>query len=180
MWNDVYSYFDAKLICLNYLYLGEKRGKFHVGWHSQLIHLNIHSDWSRNVFFFFMYNFKMSYNFLIFLSDFHNFCTILEGKCFSFLFNSGLKSFNLPFNCNILPKLVITVPHIKIEYYHESLSVLVQWNLVIKSSDISNPLITMSFCWAQLFNFFLVYFIPDITRNLIYNKVIVVVPRTLL
>ena len=37
-------------------------------------------------------------------------------------------------------------------------------------------MVTRKFCWSQLISLFFVY--PNITRNLIYNKVIFMVPRS--
>ena len=75
-------YFDTR-ICF-YLYL-EKNENFQISciiiwqivrrWHHQLTHLNIHKDWSRNVF---RKNVKFKMSQLpYFLSDFHHFCTNL-------------------------------------------------------------------------------------------------------
>ena len=60
---------------------------------------------------------------------------------------------------------------------HKSINYEVQWNLVIKRSDITKPsynkvILLVPALYISLF----VY--PDITRNLTYNKVIFMVPRT--
>ena len=60
---------------------------------------------------------------------------------------------------------------------HKSINYEVQWNLVIKRSDITKPsynkvILLVPALYISLF----VY--PDITRNLTYNKVIFMVPRS--
>ena len=56
----------------------------------------------------------------------------------------------------------------------------IQWNLVIKRSDITKPSYNKVILLVPALYISLFFYpeVPDITRNLIYNKVIFMIPRT--
>ena len=54
----------------------------------------------------------------------------------------------------------------------------IQWNLVIKRSDITKPSYNKVILLVPALYNVSLYFCPDTMRNLMYNKVIFMVPRT--